>query len=170
MHHDEAVAVIDGAAHIVRDHQGGEVVFVYDLFGDLQHLLRRLGVKGCGVLVKHQQLRLLKCSHQQRQRLALAARKQADLCREAVLKSEVEFGQDLAEELAFRRADRPAQTAPLAAAVCQREVLLDHHIRRRAHHRVLENAAEVLCALVLGELGDVDSVDHDTAAVDRIDA
>ena len=31
VHHDEAVAILDGILHVMGDHHGGEVVFLHDL-------------------------------------------------------------------------------------------------------------------------------------------
>ena len=31
VHHDEAVAILDGILHVMGDHHGGQVVFLHDL-------------------------------------------------------------------------------------------------------------------------------------------
>ena len=59
------------------------------------------------------------------------------------------------------------QAALLTAAVGEGEVLLDAHGRRRTHHRVLKDAAEVLRTLVLGQVGQVVAVEVDGARVHR---
>ena len=59
IHHNEPVAVGDGVLHVVGDHEGGEVVLLYDLVGQSQHLVGGLGVQSGSVLVQQQQLRLL---------------------------------------------------------------------------------------------------------------
>ena len=52
MHHNQAVAVLDGIPHIMGNHQGGQVVFMDDLVGQLQDLGRSLGVQRRRVLVQ----------------------------------------------------------------------------------------------------------------------
>ena len=84
VHHDQAVAVLDGVLHVVGDHQGGQVVFLDDFFGEGQHLGGRLGVQGRGVLVQQQELWLFQRCHQQRDRLALAAGEEPHLAGHAV--------------------------------------------------------------------------------------
>ena len=43
VHHDEAVAVLDGVLHVVGDHHGGQVVLLNDLRREGQHLEGGLG-------------------------------------------------------------------------------------------------------------------------------
>ena len=62
------------------------------------------------------------------------------------------------------------QTAPLTAAVREREVLLDAHGRGRTHHRVLEHTAEIFRALVLGQMRQVEAVEVDRAGIHRENA
>ena len=78
VHHDQAVAEAQGVAHVVGDHQGGELLFADDGLGQSEHFLGSLGVEGCGVLVEQQQLWLGHRGHQEGQGLALAAGEQAD--------------------------------------------------------------------------------------------
>ena len=148
IHHNEAVAVADGVGHVVRDHQRGQLAVADDLVRDLQDLCRRRGVERSGVLVEQEQLRRLKRRHQQRQCLPLAAGEQTDLCSHPVFESETERRQLVAEELPLRLRHAPAERPLFAAAIGQREVFFDLHVRRRAHHGVLEHAADVLRALV----------------------
>ena len=170
VHHDEAVAVNDGVLHVVGDHHGGELVFAHDTVRELEHFSRRRGVERRGVLVEQQQLRLLQGGHEQRQRLALAAGEQADLRRHAVLKAEAKALELLMIFLALRLRDAPAQRALLAAARGEGEVLLNLHVRGRAHHGVLEHAADVLRAAVLRHGSHVHTVEDDAAGVHRPDA
>jgi len=121
------------------------------------------------VLVEQQQLRLLQGGHEQRQRLALAAGEQADLRRHAVLKAEAEALELLMIFLALRLRDAPAQRALLAAARGEGEVLLDLHVRCRAHHGVLEHA-DVLRAAVLRHGSHVHTVEDDAPVIHRPDA
>ena len=167
VHHDEAVAVNDGVLHVVGDHHGGELVFAHDAVREFEHLGRRRGVERRGVLVEQQQLRLLQGGHEQRQRLALAAGEQADLRRHAVLKAEAKALELLMIFLALRLRDAPAQRALLAAARGEGEVLLDLHVRGRAHHGVLEHAPQKAGALFLRKIGDILAIDGDGAAIHR---
>ena len=59
VHHDQAVAVGDGVAHVVRDHQRRQMILMDDLIRQFEHLGRRLGVERRRVLVEEQQLCLL---------------------------------------------------------------------------------------------------------------
>ena len=45
-----------GLMHVVGDHQAGDLFLGHDALGQLQHLLRRGRVQGCGVLVQQQEL------------------------------------------------------------------------------------------------------------------
>ena len=87
----------------------------------------------------------------------------------AILKAEAEAAQLLAVLLALRSGHAPAKPAALAAAHCEGEILLKLHVRRCAHHRVLEYAADILCALVVGQRGDVLAVEDDAPVVHRPD-
>ena len=170
IHHDQTVAVLDGVLHVVRDHHGGEVVARNDLLGDLKHLVCGLRVERRSVFVEQQQIRLAQRRHQQRQRLTLTAGEQADLARHAVLQTQTERRELLTVELALLVRDAGMQTAPLTAAVREREVLLDAHGRGRTHHRVLEHTAEIFRALVLGQMRQVEAVKVDRAGIHRENA
>ena len=52
VHHDEPISVGDGVAHVVGDHQCGQVVALDDALRGFQHLGSGLGVQGCGVFVR----------------------------------------------------------------------------------------------------------------------
>ena len=165
VHHDEAVAVLDGILHIVGDHHGGQMVFFHDLGRKGQHLERGLGVQRGGVLVQQQELGLVHGGHQQGQSLTLAAGKQTHAGGKAILQAEVEALEQLAVALPLRLGDADAQPAPLAAAGRQRKVLLDLHGGGGAGHGVLEDAADVGGTLVLAQLGHIDAVNEDLALV-----
>ena len=45
MHHDQAVADLDGILHIMSYHQGSQPLLLYDFTGKLQNLLRRLRIQ-----------------------------------------------------------------------------------------------------------------------------
>ena len=72
--------------------------------------------------------------------------------------------------LALRLRDAPAQRALLATARGEGEVFLDLHVCGRAHHGVLEHAADVLRTAVLRHGGHVHTVEDDAAGVHRPDA
>ena len=71
--------------------------------------------------------------------------------------------------LALRLRDAPAQRALLAAARGEGEVFLDLHVRGRAHHGVLEHAADVLRAAVLRHGSHVHTVEDDAPVIHRPD-
>ena len=165
VHHDQAVAIGNGVAHIVGDHHGGQVALLYDPLGRLQHLGRSLGVKRRGVLVQKQQLRLLQSRHQQRQRLTLAAGQQTDLGGHPVFQSQIKNPQLFLIELPVRLGDTGPESSGLAPACRQRKVFLDLHSRGSAHHGVLKHPADVLCPLILRQGGHVHAVNEDFPGV-----
>ena len=114
--HDEAVAVLNGIAHVVRDHQRGELALAHDAVSELHDLGSGLRVEGCGVLIEQQQLGALERCHQQRERLALAAGERRDLGGQAGLKAEAETAEQLTVLLLFFFRHAPGKTAALAAA------------------------------------------------------
>ena len=166
MHHDEAVAETQRVLHVVRDHERCQAALFYAVLRDVEDFFRRLGIEGSRVLVEEQELRGGHRRHEEGQSLALAAREQPDLGFEAVFQPEVESCQQVLEALALRLGEAPAQTRRIAAARRDGEVLFDHHARRRAHHGVLEDAADVLGALVFGPFRDVRARDDDAARID----
>ena len=119
------------------------------------------------MLIEQQELRLLERGHQQCQCLTLAAGEQANLCGHSVLKAEAEGAELLAELLALCVGHGPAQPALFAAAHGERHVLFDLHVRRGAHHRILEHAAYIPGTLVLRQGSDVHPIKDDAPAVDR---
>ena len=149
VHHDQAVAVLDGILHVVGDHQGGQVVFLDDLLGQRQHLGRGLGVKGGGVLVQQQELGLFEGRHQQRDSLALTAGEQADLAGHTVFQPQIQRFEQLVVFVVLLLRDADLQRAGQAAAGRQREIFIDLHGSRRAHHRVLKHTAQKFGAFVL---------------------
>jgi hypothetical protein len=78
VHHYGPIAHIKRLLHAVGDHHGGEPVLLDEGTGELDDLRCRLGVKGCGVLVKQQHLWLSDHGHEQSQCLALSPGKRAD--------------------------------------------------------------------------------------------
>ncbi len=93
VHHDQTVAVADRVAHVVGDHQRGQMLLGHDAVRQLQHLRGGGGVERGGVLVEQQQLGPAQRGHQQRQRLALTAGEQPDLDGQTLLQPEPEIGQ-----------------------------------------------------------------------------
>lgn len=96
--HDKAVAVGDGVAHVVGDHDGGQPIFGDDLIGDLKNFGSRLWVEGCGVFIKQEDIRPLEGGHEQCQSLALSAGQKADARGESFFKAEAKHGQPFLEE------------------------------------------------------------------------
>ena len=84
---------MDGIAHIVGDHQRGQVVLPDQAVRDIHDPLGRLGIQGSGVLVQQQQLGLLQGGHQQRQRLPLSAGEGAHLGGQAILQTQTQLPQ-----------------------------------------------------------------------------
>ena len=165
IHHDQAVAIGNGVAHIVGDHHGGQAVLLHNALRGLQDLGGGLGVQGGGVLIQQQQLRLLQGGHQQRQSLALAAGQQAHLGGHPVFQSQVQDFQLLDIALPVRLGNARVQGAALAPTVCQSQIFLDLHGGSRAHHRVLEHPAQVGRPLEFRQTGDVPAVENDGARI-----
>ena len=170
MHHDKAVAVLDGVLHVVGDHHGGQVVLLNDLRREGQHLEGGLGVEGGGVLVQQQELGLVHGGHQEGQRLTLAAGQQAHTGGQTVLEAQIEALEQFTVLLPLRPGDADAESTGLAAAGGKGEVLFDLHGGGSAGHGVLKDAANVGGALMLAQTGDVHAVDDDLAAVHGPDA
>ena len=154
----------------MRDHHRSKVVLADELVREFQHLSGGLGVERGSMLVEEEQLRLLNRCHQQRERLALTAGEQTDLGGHAVLKSEPEPGEHLPVVGALRLGDAPLQRARLAAARRDGEVLLNLHVGSRAGHGILEDAPDILRALMFAKARNVGAVDHDAARVNAPDA
>ena len=165
VHHDQPVAVLDRVCHVVGDHQRGQLVLVDDFIGQIEHLGRRGRVQRGGVLVKQQQLWLSQRGHHQRQRLALSAGEQTDLCGHAILQTEIQGLEQLVIGGRLVLGDAPAKSALLAAAHGQGHVLDQLHVGGGAHHRVLEYAADQKGALVLGQSCQIVAVEHDAALI-----
>ena len=66
----------DGIAHVMGNHEGGQLIPLHDLLRGVQNLGRRFGVQGGGMLVQQQEPGLLQRGHQQSQGLPLAAGEQ----------------------------------------------------------------------------------------------
>ena len=58
VHHDEAVAILDGILHVMGDHHGCQMIAVYDHVCDLENLGCRLRIKSSSVLIQKKKLRL----------------------------------------------------------------------------------------------------------------
>ncbi len=94
------------------------------------------------MLVEQQHLGARKRRHHQRDRLALAARKQVHAVAHAVFETQIEFGDTLAEMLAPPRAERRRQAAAFAAPGGQRQVFLDRESAATAGERILEDTRD----------------------------
>ena len=97
VHHHQTIAVAQRVAHVVRNHERGELLRGHQAIGEFEHFSGRLGIQGCGVFVKQQQLGTHERGHQKRERLTLAARKKAHVRSHALFQAEVEFLKHLAE-------------------------------------------------------------------------
>src|SRR5690606_30682807 len=158
VHHDPAAAELEPPRHVARGHSGRAATLV-DAAGQARGQRRR-------VLVEQEDPRMREPRHEQRQRLALAARQQTHLRAEAVLEAQLERLQLLDEARAALLRDPEAQAAPLAAQQRERKVLLDREVGRRAGHRILEHAPHELRAAVLAQPVDGRAVDVDRALID----
>ena len=160
----------DGIRHIVRDHQRGQMIFGNDLVGDLQHLCCRGGIQRSSVFIEKEQLRFTKRRHQKRQRLALPAREQADLHLQPILQTEAEHFQPFPEKISVLLCHHPAERTLFAAPSGNGQVFFDPHVRRGAHHRILEDTADQPGTFVLRQPGYVFPSELDGTAVNRPNA
>lgn len=162
VHHQRAVAKLQGLVHIVGDHESGDMVFRDGLTGDFQHLFCRGGVQSGGMLIQQKELRRLEGGHHQRQRLALAAGKQTHRLLHPILQAHVQLSQLFPEGGLFR----PGHMAePAAGGRRQREIFLNGHVGCAAAHRILEQTADLAGALIFRQEGDISSVQINAAAV-----
>ena len=88
MHHDQTVAKTKGITHIVRDHEGGEVVCLHQSFCQLEYFFCRFGVKRCRMFIQQQKSGFDKRCHQKRQSLSLTAGEQADMGTHAIFQAQ----------------------------------------------------------------------------------
>jgi hypothetical protein len=125
------------------------------------------GFERCGVLVEQQQARGLERSHQQADRLPLAAREQAHAVCSRFSSPRLEDA--TAGRGSARAVPDPAPTGCRAArrAPGQCQVLLDGQGLAGAGHRILEDARHQRAALPCTHARDVDVVEGDAAAVDE---
>ncbi len=119
------------------------------------------------MLVEQQKLRRGEHRHDERHRLTLAARQGLDAIAEAILEIEAEKRKPLAPSRAARRRKAEAKSAPARPQLGEQEVFLDAHARRRAGHRVLEDARDMAGALVQRLAPDVLAIEHDLARPDE---
>ena len=166
VHHQCTVAQSQRVVHIVGDHQAGQVVFGHDLFRQFQHLVRRGGVQGGGVLVQQQQFRRDQRGHQQGQCLALAAGQQAHRLLHPVLQAKAQLGEFFRKEVAVLLRDAgEGRRVPRCPQEGQRKIFLNGHMRGRAAQRVLEHPTDGLGALVVWQKGDIFARQRDGAGV-----
>ena len=163
--HDQTVAVGDGIAHIVGNHQSGQVMLADDPVGEFQHLGGGFGVQGGGMLVQEQQFGPLEGGHQQRNRLPLAAGEQTHLGGQPVFQAQLQIRQDLPVLFPLGLPDTPHQTALGAPPGSDGQIFCDFHIRGGALHGVLEHPAQISCPLVLRHIGHVHTVNFDGTPV-----
>ena len=141
------------------------MIFRHDVLRDVQHALRDHRVECRRVLVEQQHARRVDRRHQQRYRLALSARQQADPRFHAVLQTHVEPCELLAEERALFARQRRCEKVSACSCIRERHVFLQRQIGRCAAHRVLKDTRNALCALVFGQVGDVLAVEHNASPV-----
>ena len=168
IHHNQAVAVGNGIAHIVGDHQSGQVILCHNFLGHIQHLGCGLGVKGRGMLVQQQQFGLLEGSHQQSQCLTLSAGKQTHFGGHSVLQTQIQNLELFSVRFPLRLGDTGSEGSGLTPAGCQCQIFLNPHIGSRAHHGILEYTADILGTLILRQTGDINPVNGDPAFVHTV--
>jgi len=164
--HDGTAAVVERLTHGMGNHHGGQFVVGDDLFRQFHHEGRGFGVEGGGVFVQQQDFAGLQASHQQADGLALTTRQQTDAVAQAILQSQAQHGQPLAEQLTGLTIDGATQPARFSARQSQRHVLLDGERLAGARHRVLEDPGHALGPVPGGQPRDILVVDPDGAAVD----
>ena len=162
--------MLDGIGHVMGDHEGGQIMLGDDLIREIENLGGSGRIESGGVLVKQQQLRLLKGGHQQRDGLALTAGEQTDSCGHPVFQTEAEGLEAFAVFRALFFGHAPAETALLSAALCEGKIFLQLHIGGGAHHRVLKHTADQEGSLMLGQGGNVVPVEDDPPVIDGPDA
>ena len=160
----------DRVLHVVGDHQGREVLLVYELLGEVEDLYGRGRVEGRRVLVEKQELGLPQGRHQKGAGLALSAGEEADLGLQPVLEAEAQRREDLFVHLSLFFGDAPAEGPFLTSSEGEGEVFLELHVRGRAHHRILEDPAYVDGPFVLGHRRHVRAVEDYTPGIHRPDA
>ena len=166
VHHQRAVAKGECIVHVVGDHQTGQVVFGHDLLCQLQHLIRRGGIKGGCMLVQQQQLGGDEGRHQQGQRLTLPAGEQPHRLLHPILQPEAKLGEPFGKERAVLAGDaREGRGMPGRPQKGQRKVFLDRHVGGCAAQRVLKHPPDGLGALEIRQEGDVLTVQRDRAGI-----
>lgn len=89
-HHDETIAVTDGVAHVVRNHEGCEFLLADDVICRREDFVGRLGIEGRRRFVEEEDVRFLQSRHEERDGLALTAGEEADAGLEAIFQAKVE--------------------------------------------------------------------------------
>ena len=162
VHHEGAVAEVQGGLHVMGDHEAGQVVLFHDLAGEVQDLFGGAGVQGGGMLVQEEELRVGHGGHHEGEGLALAAREKADGLLHAVLKAHVQEGEAVAEGVLLGAGD---MAEPAAGAGGEGEVLLNRHAGGAAEHGVLEQAADNLGPAELREEGNIAAGEEDASGI-----
>ena len=166
VHHQGAVAQGQGVVHIVGDHQAGDVVLRHDLLCQVQHLFGGGGVQSRGVFIQQQQFGGNEGCHQQRQRLALAAREQAHRLLHAIFQSQSQGGQLFGKQGPVRLGDAgEGRGMPGGPQERQGEVFLNGHVGRRPPERVLEHPPNDLGAAVVRHHRDVLAIQGDGTGI-----
>ncbi|MPN19989.1 hypothetical protein SDC9_167364 [bioreactor metagenome] len=168
MHHDQAVAQLQGLLHVVGDHHCGQLVTLHHLIGQPGDQRRTLRVERRGVLVQQQNTWLGERRHDQRQRLPLASREQPDARGQPVLQAQLEGLQFFAELFTARVGDAQFERASTSAGPGDRQILLDRQVRAGAGHRVLEDPAHLAGHPIVGQPGDIFTIDPDAAQIGAV--
>ena len=153
-----SVAELKRLRHVlVRNHKAGYMAFLDDALCQLKHLFRRRGVERRRVLIEQQELGRNHRRHQQRQRLPLAARQQADRLPHTILKPHIQQRQLRAEFFLISAGYAAERVSVRGAQIREREVFFYRHVRRGAAERVLKQPPDNAAALMLRGEGDVTS-------------
>ena len=167
MHHQQAVAVFDGIAQVMRDHDRCQLLFADDPARQFHDDFGRLGIKRRRVFIQNQELDGGHGAHQQRHGLTLAAGEIADRNAHLILQTEAELGEHGAVFLRLFAVDAGHEVERLALVVRHGHILQNGHRGARAARGILIDAADAAMALMLRHVGDILVADEDFALVDR---
>ena len=120
------------------------------------------------MFVQKEQLGFLQCGHQQGDCLTLTAGEQTNLCGKPVFQSQIQNFQKLFVLFPFLCGNAGTQTSALASTGGKGKVFFDLHIGRCAGHGVLKYPSQIFGTLMLPQVGDIHTVDDNTAAIHRI--
>ena len=166
MHRDQPIAKRCGLLHRVGHHQRRRTRLGDEPRRQADHELGASRVERRGVLVEQKHLGIRERRHQQRDRLPLSAREEADRIVEPVLEPEPDLRQEVAPLRPFRTAKQRRQRPCAAALRRQRQVLRDGQLRRGAREGILEDPAHQMRPPMLRPAGHVDAVDEHATRIE----